>query len=395
MHVVSKPQLSLGEKVRLGLKVLILTPYEFIVNSVQLLSFAALRGLPLRHYFTCAKIKCFFSFSGRQLQFLLPSGSEAYQQWIEKKKKEASGNPAALLRINNDIQRVPGRQANLLWIGNRSAAKKVVFYLHGGGYVIPNFDGYFQACWNCYIEPLLEDEDGKAGASRDEVAVAMLQYDLAEAARFPSQLLDAAAALPVLFEDGFRPRDIIVGGDSAGGNLTILLLHHLLRPHPKVPALTLEEPFAGAYLLSPWLSLDFASPSFRRNARNDMISFGIMESLAKGWIPEPTRKAIASSRDEGAQDAWAINPIGVEESWLCDLAGVTPRLYVRAGKEEILLDNSIELVEKLKKVDSAVDVRFDAEEGEAHDWIAVEGVFNEVGRATKRLRKWARGAFEA
>ncbi|KAK5275609.1 hypothetical protein LTR16_012315, partial [Cryomyces antarcticus] len=72
-------------------------------------------------------------------------------------------------------------------------------------------------------------------------------------------------------KEGKKPSDIIIGGDSAGGNLTLALMSHLLHPHPKLPKLELSEPLRAAVLISPWVRFATTDDSARRNATSDML----------------------------------------------------------------------------------------------------------------------------
>ena len=52
---------------------------------------------------------------------------------------------------------------------------------------------------------------------------------------FPTQLRQANAALTHLLNRGIPPENIIVGGDSAGRNLSLQLVSHVLHPLPSLP----------------------------------------------------------------------------------------------------------------------------------------------------------------
>lgn len=66
---------------------------------------------------------------------------------------------------------------------------------------------------------------------------------------------------------------IIVGGDSAGGNMTTMLLLHLLHPHSGInSSLKLSEPLTGAVLISPWWKFKAEDDSVNRNATSDMVT---------------------------------------------------------------------------------------------------------------------------
>jgi hypothetical protein len=49
----------------------------------------------------------------------------------------------------------------------------------------------------------------------------------------------------------------LLGGDSAGGNLALGVLAHVIKPHPDVPLIARgeaggEKRFKGVFVLSPW-----------------------------------------------------------------------------------------------------------------------------------------------
>jgi hypothetical protein len=61
--------------------------------------------------------------------------------------------------------------------------------------------------------------------------------------------------------------------------MTMTLLSHILHPHPDIsPKITLNEPLAGALLISPWAKFPTDDPSVKRNANSDMVLMG--ETLA-------------------------------------------------------------------------------------------------------------------
>ena len=125
-----------------------------------------------------------------------------------------------------------------------------------------------------------------------DVAVACLDYTLAPGATYPSQLIEASLALQhVLRQPGITPKNLIVGGDSAGGTLTAQLLSHLIHPHPHPQAARIElsEPLAGAFLVSPWLGSwhnhhhhqhrNTPKSSWHENRNLDMLSPSIVNGI--------------------------------------------------------------------------------------------------------------------
>lgn len=76
------------------------------------------------------------------------------------------------------------------------------------------------------------------------------------------------------------PWQIIVGGDSAGGNLALALMSIILHPHPGIQPLHLQEPLAGLLLISPWISFESNTPSFATNVTKDMHNPAVMHDMA-------------------------------------------------------------------------------------------------------------------
>lgn len=121
----------------------------------------------------------------------------------------------------------------------------MIIYFPGGGYCLPALPGYFSQ-----LEALSEDIKGHG----KPVAVLFAKYDLAPNAQWPRQLEQAVAILRYALQTiGRQPSDIVLQGDSSGGNLALALLSHLAHPHPQVtvPRLLLDGTLGGTLLLSP------------------------------------------------------------------------------------------------------------------------------------------------
>jgi acetyl esterase/lipase len=81
-----------------------------------------------------------------------------------------------------------------------------------------------------------------------------------------------------LLNSGYKPFDIIVGGNSTGGNLAAALLAHLRRPRSAAVDVRLAEPLAGAFAVSSWLTMGMASASFKESRKVDMLSPDIVHA---------------------------------------------------------------------------------------------------------------------
>ena len=242
----------------------------------------------------------------------------------------------------------------------------------------------------CTRAYLLASPAAASNADKEEVAVAFLQYTLCPGEMYPTQLRQAAYALNHLLASGVRPGSLVIGGDSAGGNLTAQVLGHLVRAHPEVGEVSLVEPLAGAFLVSPLLSFrNECWGSVARNGGIDMLSSKTTDTLAQ-WVVEP--KGYAA--EVAAQKGWAM-PMDLKdpESWFRGLERVVKQVYVTAGEQEILRDQGVAFADAVGKGNPGVTLKLDVSKDEAHDWILMEGSDGIDGDATKRMRAWFKGLF--
>ncbi|KAF8489444.1 alpha/beta-hydrolase [Russula emetica] len=220
--------------------------------------------------------------------------------------------------------------ATLHWIGPRRK-DRVFLFLHGGGYVAPARIDYFYM-----LESLHKEYKGAVG-------IAMLNYSLVPEHPFPKQLRQTIAAVQHLLDLGLSPSNIIIGGDSAGGNLALQLASQLLHPHPSLPTLhppsdasteidvnssgEFPEPFGGMLLISPWAEYNADAPSFARNNARDVMpqnSWRIFADFVRqGIVP-----ALHNHLEPG------IAPLG----WWKGLGQVFPRVLITAGEHEGIVD---------------------------------------------------------
>jgi monoterpene epsilon-lactone hydrolase len=181
-------------------------------------------------------------------------------------------------------------------IAGVSDPRRTVLYLHGGAFLLGSPRMYRG----------LTADLARATAA-DVVAI---DYRLAPEHPFPAALDDAAQAYAGLIAS--RPAaQVVVMGDSAGGNLTLALLQRLRDAGTPMPA--------GAVTFSPWLDLGAEyTPDHLRIARDPMLP------------AERIREA--AGHYHGAVDPAhpLVSPLHL------DFAGLPP-LLVQAGERELLL----------------------------------------------------------
>ncbi|CAO2649688.1 Nn.00g009800.m01.CDS01 [Neocucurbitaria sp. VM-36] len=265
-----------------------------------------------------------------QSRYLNPSTSARYIAHCKKQNLEPKGFA------------VQGKDGNIAahWIGNPDA-ETVVLYLHGGGYTQSANEGNFQ-----YLERLVKDLNSESGCR--SVAVIVLAYTLAPEATHPTQLREAVTVLSHLItKTGRSASDIFISGDSAGGNLALAVLSHLLHPHPDISAIALDQPIGGTLLYSPWAGFGTEYQSYDNEAL-DMLSPLALRKWSAMFLDKSNTADPEADPGPVSGDAWTeacLNPA----SWWDGLHRVVNAIFVSYGSYEVLADPIRDLERELKK----------------------------------------------
>lgn len=155
-----------------------------------------------------------------------------------------------------------------------------------------------------------------------DIAVFFPRYTLTPYATYPTQLRQATEALRyILHETGRSPSNVIVGGDSAGGNLAMAVLLHLSHPHPEIEPVSLSTPLAGVFGFAPWINFNQDWPSMTENEYRDIITPGVLKTWSSAYLG-------------GKQgDNWS-EPDRAPTEWWQDAK--TEQILLLAGGDEIL-----------------------------------------------------------
>jgi epsilon-lactone hydrolase len=196
-----------------------------------------------------------------------------------------------------DVDGVPGEWS----IAPGSDVSRILMFFHGGGYCSGSILSHRR----------LVTEAGRAAGVRT-LAVA---YRLAPEHPFPAALEDALTAWRFLRQRGIEARQIAVGGDSAGGGLTLALIGRLQESGEELPAC--------AWLLSPWTDLTMSGSTLAtKDSVDPIIHGGYLHELADAYLP--------SSLDR--KDP-RVSPL------YADLTGLPPTL-IQVGSAETLLEDA-------------------------------------------------------
>jgi len=145
--------------------------------------------------------------------------------------------------------------------------------------------------------------------------ILLINYRLAPEHPFPEGLEDCITAFDWLLQGGITAHNIIVAGDSAGGNLTLALLVALRDAGKPLPS--------GAVAISPATDLAFTGQSVHTRLKLDPIfSHGGPTTVIQDYIK-------AHDPHEPL-----ISPL------YADLHGLPP-ILIHVGDHEILLDDSV------------------------------------------------------
>jgi epsilon-lactone hydrolase len=202
-------------------------------------------------------------------------------------------------------------------------SKQAILYLHGGGYVMGSGNGY-----RGFVSQLV---------TRARIPAFIVDYPLAPEATLPAAPRAAIKAWAWLVNQGFDR--IVIAGDSAGGNLTLVTLAELSkRAHGPAPK-------AGV-VFSPWTDLALTGASMRDPAIQDPL-------IGFEFVRECARKVLGKfdPRDPLASPLYG------------DLRGLPP-LLIQVGSDELLLDDSRRYAELAAK--AGVPVTLQIWEGMHH-----------------------------
>lgn len=211
--------------------------------------------------------------------------------------------------------RVEANGVSAEWTITQAAdASRVLLFLHGGGY----------ASGSIASHRTMVAEAGRMAGMRTLAP----EYRLAPENPFPAALHDALAAYRFLLSSGIEPGRIVIGGDSAGGGLTLAMLISLRDAGDALPA--------AAWCISPWTDLEMTGRSIAGKADVDpMIQREYLQDLAAAYLGG------GSARNP------LISPLHANLRRL-------PPLLIQVGSAETLLDDSVRLAGAAGAADVAV-----------------------------------------
>lgn len=167
-------------------------------------------------------------------------------------------------------------------------------------------------------------------AARANVKVYMLDYRRAPEHPYPAALDDVKSFYHYLINEGWKPDQIFLGGDSGGCTLALALALELRDNGQQLPA--------GIIMISPYVDITLSSPSLHNNIKRDPM----VKSYALRRGGEGYRGKLKANDPR-------ISPI------FANLKNLPP-LLIQAGSEEILVDDAIKLAKRAQEFDVTTEL---------------------------------------
>lgn len=216
------------------------------------------------------------------------------------------GSDRPLLPARTTLQRAQANGVPVEWIVPQGAGPSVIFYLHGGGWTLGWYNSH-----RWFVAHL-----GQAAASR----VLAVDYRLAPEHPYPAALEDCLTAYRWLLQQGTAPQQMVIAGDSAGGNLTLATLLALRQAGDPLPA--------AAVCISAMTDLAATGASFYTQ-RDPMVSAPFALTMARHYAAgQDLRTPLLSPH-------------------YADLTGLPP-LLIHVGEHEILFSDATRLADQAR-----------------------------------------------
>ena len=245
----------------------------------------------------------------------------------QRRSQDALGNMAASMSgLVWEPFTLAGMDAAWMRLSREHRRRRVILYCHGGGYTSGGLG----------FSKVLASKLTRA-TGMDTLA---FDYRLAPEHPYPAAVEDALTAWGHLESLGIAPGAIVLAGDSAGGNLALVLCLKLREAGRGLPGALL--------LMSPWTDMTASGESLRGRAGIDPVltpeyMYAVREAYAGGLDPSDC----------------LLSPL------FADFAGFPPAL-IQVGTHEILYSDAERLAERM--LAAGADCRLEVWENMWHDF---------------------------
>tara|TARA_B100000401_G_scaffold438441_1_gene387147 strand:+ start:1991 stop:2953 length:963 start_codon:yes stop_codon:yes gene_type:complete len=231
--------------------------------------------------------------------------------------------------------------------------EKCILYFHGGGYVA----GSPETHQNLLVKI----------AKLSSIQIFAIDYSLSPENSYPSAINDAVTSYRALIDRGFQSQNIYFGGDSAGGNLSLVCALKLQELNLNLPS--------KMFLLSPWTDLTGEGKSVKDNSKSDpYLSYN-------DW------KKTSRSIKKNAQEWYAPNQNYKNPLISPAFADYSnfPETLIQVSNIEILYSDSIDVAKRMQ--DGGNKVSLSIYKNQPHVW-QIFGFLPEAKKAINEISKF-------
>jgi acetyl esterase/lipase len=198
---------------------------------------------------------------------------------------------------------------------------------------------------------------------------------MAPNAVYPRQLEQGALALRYLVDKEKRSyEEVILAGDSAGANLALGLLSHVMHPHPSIPAFQTNRSFKGLLLLSPWVTFRQDSLAMSENMHKDILNPMALKEWSIAFL------------DKSGEDEYN-SPLMATPEWWSGMP--VEKCLITAGADEVFRDDVVAFAGKMKERTKCGQVELFVGEKECHDMPVIDHLFGvSNGLSMSKILGW-------
>ncbi len=230
----------------------------------------------------------------------------------------------------------------------------LIIFFHGGGFVMGDLDSHDLLCRHL--------------TKKSECKLIAVDYSLAPEYKFPCSLEDSINAVNYIFKNNeqikFDKKKVLVCGDSAGGNLALILA--ILSKEKKLPKII------GQILFYPWIDFTMSRPSMDIHLDGLIVKKSTLDYFADHYL---------NKNDEITN--WKISPL-----LYSDFYGM-PITYIYGAGLDPLVDEGYALMKRLKSFEN--EVYYKVYEGQMHAFVSnivnLPTSIDCINEASKAIRK--------
>ncbi|MFO1349541.1 MAG: alpha/beta hydrolase [Gammaproteobacteria bacterium] len=285
-----------------------------------------------------------------------PTLADAVKRLLEQQGKSTAPEPVGDVQ-DRSIEGPGGSIPIRIYTPKGDGPFPVVFYIHGGGWVLADLDTY--------------DASARALTNAARVLLVSTDYRHASEHKFPAAHEDTFAAYQWLLANAASlkgdPAEIAVVGESAGGNMAAAIA---LQARDLGMPMPLRQ-----VLIYPVAGHDFDTPSYRENANAKPLNRAMMQWFFEKYLSSPA-----------AGDGPLIHLLG-----RTDLRGLPAATVITADIDPLRSDGK-QYADHLKK--AGVKVDYHNYPGVTHEFFGMGAVVAEARQAVQQVAKDLRQTFK-